>query len=398
MIVGSDVTIRGAAHAPRLDAITGLRWWAAFGVFGFHMLIFAPLQPTVNAFLTLGDYGVAFFFVLSGFVLTYSYRPATAKSTFYWRRFARIYPLHFVTLLLAIPVFYSFTPDPAEWWVKPVNVGILLLSVFLLQGWSRDPAILFSGNPAAWTLTVEAFFYTLHPFLSTALSRVGRRGALIAAGVIAAVTIGIRIVIGLDPSGWVAGLPLPVLRLNEFVLGMCLAWAFRHGWRAGIHPWLPATGIAVVATVFVLSEQLAPGSAWTTVVMVLLPAAMTLLFAALIVTTSAAEVAGRVRWMRWRPLVALGEWSFAFYLIHATVIYAALTVFGFQPARWLNLLWFAALLVVAVSGAAALHLWLERPVESRLRAAEVGWRTRREERKRPKNADGPIPLPGGSAR
>ncbi|MCR2765141.1 acyltransferase [Microbacterium sp. zg.B48] len=385
----SAINLRDAAHAPRLDAITGLRWWAAFAVFGFHIVVFAPLAPAVNSFLAFGDYGVAFFFILSGFVLTYSLRPGTAKSTFYWRRFARIYPLHFVTLLLAIPVFYSFAPAPQDWWVRPFSVGALLLSVFLLQGWSRDPAILFSGNPAAWTLTVEAFFYALHPFFAAVLTRMGRRGALVSAAVVAVVTIAIRVLIQLSPAGWVATLPLPILRLNEFVLGMCLAWAFRLGWRAGVHPWLPAAGIGVVAIGYVLTERFAAGSLLLTVFAMLLPALMTLLFAALIVTTSAAEVAGRVRWMRWRPLVLLGEWSFAFYLIHATVIYAALNIFGLQPARWMNLLWFAALLIVAITCAAALHIWLERPVESKLRAAEVGRRMRRESRRQAKP---PAPL------
>ena len=379
--VQPDDLPRAAAHAPRLDAITGLRWWAAFGVFCFHILVFAPLAPVVSAFFLLGDYGVAFFFVLSGFVLTYSYRPATAKSTFYWRRFARIYPLHFVTLLLAIPVFYSFTPDPADWWVKPVNIGILMLSVFLLQGWSRDPAILFSGNPAAWTLTVEAFFYALHPFLSRGLAWMSRRGALIAAGVVAAVTIAMRITIFLDPAGWIAQLPLPILRVNEFILGMCLAWAFRHGWRVNLHPAWAAVGIGAAGAAFVLTERFVPGSPASMVAAMLLPAAFVLLFGLLIVSTSSREVACRVRWMRWRPLVALGEWSFAFYLIHATVIYAALTIFGFQPARWANLLWFAALLIIAIAGAAALHLWLESPVESRMRAWEVGVRERRRARR-----------------
>ncbi|HWM15956.1 MAG TPA: acyltransferase [Microbacterium sp.] len=379
-----------AAHAPRLDAITGLRWWAAFAVFGYHMLVFAPLSPAVNGLLRLGDYGVAFFFVLSGFVLTYSYRSKTPKSTFYWRRFARIYPLHFVTLLLAIPVFYSFTPDPADWWVKPVNIGILLLSVVLLQGWSRDPAILFSGNPAAWTLTVEAFFYALHPFLARGLTRVSRRGALVAASIVAAVTIGMRVVIFLDPVGWVAQLPLPILRVNEFLLGMCLAWAFRHGWRVAVHPGWAAGGIGAVGVAFVLTGRLAPGSPPATVVGMLLPAAMVLLFGLLIVSTSTYEVGGRVRWMRWRPLVTLGQWSFAFYLIHATVIYSALAVFGFQSARWANLLWFVALLIITIAGSAALHLWLERPVESRMRAWEVVVRERRRTRRAARNADRPV--------
>ena len=363
------------------------------------MAVFAPLPAHIGAFFQLGDYGVAFFFVLSGFVLTYSMRPTTAKSTFYWRRFARIYPLHFVTLLLAIPVFYSFTPDPQDWWVKPFNAGILMLSVFLLQGWSRDPAILFSGNPAAWTLTVEAFFYALHPFLAAGLTRMGRRGALIAAGVVAAVTIGIRVVVQLDPGGWVAMLPLPILRLNEFALGMCLAWAFRLGWRVGVHPWWSAAGIVAVGATFVIAEQLAPETPLFTIVAMILPAAMVLLFGALIATTSAAEIAGRVRWMTWRPLVALGQWSFAFYLIHATVIYSARTLFGFQNPGWMNLLWFGGLLAVAIAGAAALHLLLERPVESRLRAWEARRRQRRALR-RPRRAgeSGPVILPGEGSR
>ena len=66
-------------RAPRLDAITGLRWWAAFAVFGFHMMFFAPLPPSIAHVLVFGDYGVAFFFVLSGFVLTWSMRPGLPR-------------------------------------------------------------------------------------------------------------------------------------------------------------------------------------------------------------------------------------------------------------------------------------------------------------------------------
>jgi len=46
-------------------------------------------------------------------------------------------------------VFYTFAtiPDPA--WVKAVDVGVMALSLLLLQGWSTIPTILFSGNPAA---------------------------------------------------------------------------------------------------------------------------------------------------------------------------------------------------------------------------------------------------------
>lgn len=147
---------RPVARMPRADFLTGLRWWAAFGVFCYHMANLAPLP--VQAVFDYGNFGVTFFFVLSGFVLTWAWSPTTPATTFWWRRVARIYPAHLVALLLAIPVFYSTAPDPDQWWVKPFG-AVLLLSIPLLQGWSRDPAVLFSGNPAAWTLTCEMFFY-----------------------------------------------------------------------------------------------------------------------------------------------------------------------------------------------------------------------------------------------
>ena len=116
---------------PRIDALTGLRWWAAFFVFCYHALVFAPLPGAVTAFLGKGFFGVTFFFVLSGFVLTWSASDRVSQSTFYWRRFARIYPSHFVALLLAIPVFYNLGFGHDEVWVKPVSVGILALSFVL---------------------------------------------------------------------------------------------------------------------------------------------------------------------------------------------------------------------------------------------------------------------------
>lgn len=380
-------------HAPRLDAITGLRWWAAFAVFGFHVMVFAPLPATVRRFLEFGDYGVAFFFVLSGFVLTWSMKSGMPISTFYWRRIARIYPLHFVTLLLAIPVFYSFVPQPEQWWVKPVNVAILALSFVVLQGWWRDPVVLFSGNPAAWTLTIEFFFYALHPFFSRVLTRFSRTGALWAAAIVCGIAVAQRGLIQLDPAGWFAALPWPVLRLNEFALGMCLAWAFRKGWRPRVHPAVPALGIALYIVAGVLIERTAPTSAAYTVFVFYTTAVMTILFGLLIVATSATELAGGARWMRWRPLVALGEWSFAFYLIHATLIYTAMNIWGPQPPGWQNLVLIAALAVIATAVAAALHLWVERPAESRLRDWERRMRARRVERLVSRTQ----PVPGGSA-
>src|ERR1700710_2004563 len=89
-----------AAHRPRLPSLTGLRFLAALFVFGFHITLSAsptppnhPINPFANPRLATdlewlfgkaGYLGVSFFFVLSGFVLTWSNKTTDTKSSF-WR-------------------------------------------------------------------------------------------------------------------------------------------------------------------------------------------------------------------------------------------------------------------------------------------------------------------------
>lgn len=367
----------------RLDALTGLRWWAAFAVFLFHVRNIVPVPTPLAEVAQFGYLGVAFFFVLSGFVLTWSWRPEVDKRTFYWRRFSRIYPLHVVTLLIAIPVFYSVSPDPEHTWVKPFDTALLILCLLLLQGWSRDPVVLFAGNPASWTLTAEAFFYSLHPFISMLLRRLTMVGAIIAAGGVAAFALGTRVFIELSPGSAIAGLPWPILRLNEFVLGMCLAWAFRRGWLPRIPLVIPVVLlVAWFGVLAALPDQQETLALYGAVAPYTNEVA-TVLCALLIIAVASIDLRGRSRVMNRRALVALGEWSFAFYLIHATIIYAAVDLFGKQPGGWSGLLWVAGLLTVSIVAAWALHVYIEAPVERMLR----NWQNRRREQRRSARQD-----------
>lgn len=358
----------GASAQPktvRLDALTGMRWWAAFMVFLFHTRVFAPMPEPLAGIFDQGYLGVTFFFVLSGFVLTWSSTPRVRQSTFYWRRFARIWPATMAALVLAVPVFYAIGQHQSTPYfeLKPLNFGILMLSVVLLQGWWRDPAIFFSGNPAAWTLTFEAFFYAVHPYVMKPLRRASARSALIlAAGVLTAM-FAYRAGLYLWPASWLTLVPTPVVRLPEFVFGMALAWALRSGWTPQLSPALGA--LSVVGTVVAVA------------VSVHVPALNGIAFfnnefftAAVgfaIVALASAQLRGRTSLFASRWQVKLGEWSFAFYLVHATVIYATLRLFGPQNFGWLNWLPMIPLLAFAILASWALHHYVERPAESRLR-------------------------------
>lgn len=357
----------------RVDALTGLRWWAAFMVFAFHLEVFAPLPGVTSAIFGQGFMGVTFFFVLSGFVLTWSASPRVSQSTFYWRRFARIYPSHFVALIFAIPVFYSLTPDTAPVWVKPVSIGILALSVVLIQGWWNNPEVLFSGNPAAWTLTCESFFYLLHPYLSKLLTPLRKRGAMTFGLVVIGIAFTYRALVILVPTVPFGAVPVPLVSLCEFALGMALAWAFRQGWR----PRVPVTvGLGAMAAV-VAGNVLGPAFfSQNAIVRFMLGFGNELFTVACglaIVAITGATLAGRSSAFASRIQVRLGEWSFTFYLVHATFIYIALLVFGFQAPSWRNLGWMLLLLAISLLGAAAMHHWLEKPLERRMRA----WKDKR---------------------
>lgn len=360
-------------HAPRLNALTGLRWWAAFGVFIFHLRTFAPL-PGMDSIARMGDFGVMFFFILSGFVLTWSAKPTTPVTTFYVNRFARIWPAAFVALLLAIPVFYSFDPDPAQGWVKPVDFAILALSIPLIQGWWRDPIIFFSGNPAAWTLTVEFFFYALHPILLRMSRLLSSRGALIAGLVVLGLSGMHRALASYQPGYPLGELPVPVMRLNEFVLGILVAQAMRRGWLTRLPTWVPFAAGALVVVVNVLADSALLPAGGSSVVATFTPVAFLAVFAVAIAAVASRELRGRPSFLARRPLVVLGEWSFAFYLVHATVMYVFVAAFGSFSASWLNLGWYVAVFVPALLLAASVHVWIERPFERRIR---TGWANRR---------------------
>jgi peptidoglycan/LPS O-acetylase OafA/YrhL len=265
-------------------------------------------------------------------------------------------------------VFYSLQPNPEQPWIKVASIGILALSFVLIQGWFSDPAILFSGNPAAWTLTCEAFFYALHPYISKLLNRLRVRGSLIFVVVTVTIAFGYRGGAVTWPGGAFADIPLPIVRLTEFAIGMGLAWAFRCGWRPRVSVTL-ALGFLLGGLGAITAVPLFfPGSRVAVFLSDFSNELVTVACALTVVALASRTLAGRRSFFASRVQVRLGEWSYTFYLVHATIVYLALAWLGPQPAQWLNVLWFLLILALAIALAAALHYAVEKPVETRLRA------------------------------
>src|SRR5579884_1234381 len=105
---------RNSAPRPgRLDSLTSLRFFAAFAVFTHHFTGLGGKTgfgraPLLFPYSQIGAYGVDFFFVLSGFLLTWIHRPGEPVGGFYWRRVGRIYPATLAALPFAILAYYTF--------------------------------------------------------------------------------------------------------------------------------------------------------------------------------------------------------------------------------------------------------------------------------------------------
>jgi peptidoglycan/LPS O-acetylase OafA/YrhL len=88
----------------RLPSLTGMRFIAAVGVFLFHGILYGGFFSSTHAVGVLGSVvnvagwaGVVFFFILSGFVLTWSLRPKDTVPSFWRRRLLKVFPNHLVT-------------------------------------------------------------------------------------------------------------------------------------------------------------------------------------------------------------------------------------------------------------------------------------------------------------
>ncbi|MFF7589594.1 acyltransferase family protein [Kitasatospora purpeofusca] len=347
----------------RLPSLTGLRFWAALLVVLYHLARKLGELPLLGPLSWYGRSGVTFFFVLSGFVLAWTYEgsPVGARS-FARRRFARIWPLHALTTALSLGANAALG--------LAVPLAAVLWSLPLLHAWA--PGTVFGGNPASWSLGAEAWFYLLFPGLLRLLAPRRRSWLPLAAACAALgpVLWAAGALLPADPAvrGWLLDY-LPLTRTPQFVLGVVTGLAARHGLLPRVRLGAAAAAVAGWHVLLVPWHAAVPDSLWWGPYSAsqLFPAP---LFAALLVAAAGRDAAGTApRLLSGRTAVLLGEWSYAWYLVHEIGIRCWLWTAG-RPSGTPTLLAVDLLLATGTLAAAGLlHRWVERPCERLLRGA-----------------------------
>ena len=307
-----------------IKPLTSIRFAFAVLVVLFHgapWLYPAASTGPVAPLVTSGFVGVQLFFALSGFILAYTYQrldtPASRRS--FWRaRVARVYPVYILGLLLVLPIqVYAIVRRDADAAAIAVNG---LLQVSLLQAWV--PTAAMSWNPPGWSLSVEAFFYTLFPFILGRMATWGTRRAALAALAAFAFTVGISAyassaIAGVPPASYEFWHHLaaynPLAHLASFLCGIVACLVYQRSPQVLARHSNAILAISAAAIVVTLWN-------WTSLPALvvhngLLAPAASALFAAL---ASNRGIAARI--LSLSPLVLLGQASYALYVIHVPVL------------------------------------------------------------------------------
>jgi peptidoglycan/LPS O-acetylase OafA/YrhL len=350
-----------------LASLNGLRWIAALFVLVAHVTDQAQfISGPVGDFLgdvasRTGYYAVSFFFVLSGFVLTWSARPTDRPTGFWRRRLVRIYPTHLITFAVAA-VLMLIVADP-------FSTKAVLGHLFLVQTWVADPVMWKSMNVVSWSLVTEMAFYLCFPLLIRLVNRVSVRGLAISAGVLAALVVGVPFV----SQAAIGGFPLPFfgnasfeqfwfvylfppVRVLECLLGMVVAKLV----KAGAWPRVPLA-LACVVAVGGYGVNLAVPFLFC------VGGLSALWIVPLVASAAQSDLTGSASPFRSRTLVRLGDLTLAFYMIQGLVVTYAYRWFvmgqDLSPVAGAGVV--LAVLVIALAIAYALYSFVERPLMRR---------------------------------
>ncbi|MFE4409495.1 acyltransferase family protein [Streptomyces sp. NPDC056821] len=352
-----------APSRDRLPSLTGLRFWAALTVVLYHLSRGVGKIPGLSDAVWYGRSGVTFFFVLSGFVLAWTYDGAGVPAkVFMWRRFARIWPLMMVSTALSVAV------------MAVQNVAIpgaaVTTSLVLLHAWVPDPVYASAGNPAAWSLSDEAFFYAVFPLLLAALApRRARTWAWTAAVCCAALLLvwpAASTVSDTFLRVWALDY-VPLTRSLQFVVGVAAGLAVRRGWRPRV-PLSVAIGLVVAWHLLLIPwSRAVPDALWYSPYSAS-QLLSTPLFALLVVAAARADLDGRRTGLGGSWMIRLGHWSFAWYLIHEIVIRIVKGFHGRPVSLSETIEVWTLVLVISLALSAAAYQWIERPAERTLRS------------------------------
>jgi len=348
---------------PYFNSLTGFRFLAASMVFVFHNRKYwrYDIHPEVLRVINEFHIGVALFFVLSGFLIAYSYfdeplQSAKSYSRYILLRIVRIMPIYWLILT-------AYYLDPSYG-----NYHFSFDTYSLLHAFSSKTNL--NGIAQAWSLNVEMTFYLIAPLLCFVLRKNGwyLLGVLVLLFGGSVLTGNLWHQLNGNPTRYLYPVEFVVNstffgRSIQFMVGMLLAQLLRNNRLDLLNRFKYKTlaGFVLILlttyaiglfqkNIYVCGTETIPGMLLHSLI---LPIGIVIAIAGLITERTWLQ-----RLFATKLFVLLGNASFAFYLIHISYVNLKLSKLVVLPDRNFVLLWILSILI---------YLLIEKPIYDRLR-------------------------------
>jgi peptidoglycan/LPS O-acetylase OafA/YrhL len=305
--------------------------------------------------------GVSTFFVVSGFIVSlllmreFDRKGRIDFASFYWRKVYRLLPLMVLSVAVA-GLLQATILQHHDWFTWPRAVASLL---FYQNYASIDPV--FKGPLAHhWSQAIFLHFYLIIPASLTFFASRGYSGIVRALLVVCVFSLTCRVVVYN-----VIETPLAIeyiyrateTRIDAFAIGALLA-VIAH-WHAGspiagliCRPLAAWIGLALLVGVLFIPDMAFKQTIRPTIQCL----SIALMIAGLCLSEGSRSFA--VALANWRPVVILGQISFAAYVLHLSA-YETAKVFLGDPPLWVMLPIGTAFAILV---AWLVHVWIEKPV------------------------------------
>lgn len=297
-----------------INSLQSLRFLFALMIFAHHYFI-----PQIEPF---GSFPVAFFFILSGFVMTLGYGDKVEKTDFSYkeyitRRLMRLLPLNIICLL-----FYYIRPTLLDLVVGQIQwerFNYFIVDALLLQSWIPLKSVYYSGNVVSWFLSVILFLNLIFPLLIRRIKRINVYLFIISIIVI------YLFIIQFVPTEWVHPLIYinPIFRLTDYIIGIALAILFKHN-QGKYNCTLLQLVALLVSVISVLLYPFIPIS-YSYASLYWIPSVL------LIISFGQKGRVSSI--LESKNLVYLGSISFPFYMLHMSIIYWWILIEGHLPYK-----------------------------------------------------------------
>ena len=329
------------AHYAELDALRGIAisgvvmtHLATFWLWGSRETMDLPLlDASLLDLLLMGYLGVPLFFLLSGYLLTWTEEKRArlgsySTLSYVKRRALRLVPAYYAAIVLVVLVWPTSPP-----------IGDVALLFTFLHGFK--PSFPMGLDPALWSLTPEIVFYAILPLLVLKFRGLWSRLAVFAA--LFGLSLATRLLMGI---GFFDMLPVvgeamkgnrmyffPTTLLYLFLAGVLLRMMVERlgdgRWLTGWRPHASSlAAVTAVATVVLLPYLFLPKGLPRSPLAVVAELMVVVFFACALLGAPLLRPL-----LRWRPLMFVGKISYSLFLLHMTVIFlsARYLLFGLRP-------------------------------------------------------------------